>query len=65
MLWLGCKKWRIAITLIAKKSKNSLALKRLRILRSIHEKPKALRTRLGLKRRKLSGSQKLLSLFVR
>lgn len=46
-----------------KKSNKHKALKRLRTLRGIYDKPQSLRKAFGLKRRKLSGSQKLFRLF--
>lgn len=53
---------------MAKKSispRSADALKRLKQLRSVYETPQSLRRRLGLKRRKLSPSQKLFRLLTR
>ncbi|MEQ8557251.1 MAG: hypothetical protein RIB03_02950 [Henriciella sp.] len=47
------------------KSSRKKALKRLKTLRSIYEKPDAVRKHFGLKRRKLSGSQKFLRMLTR
>ena len=54
---------RCIIALKGKKSNKHKALKRLRTLRGIYDKPQSLRKAFGLKRRKLSGSQKLFRLF--
>lgn len=54
---------RCAIALKGKKSNSHKALRRLRTLRSIYEQPQSLRKKFGLKRRKLSSSQKLMRLL--
>jgi hypothetical protein len=45
--------------------KSFKAIGRLRTLRSVYETPQSLRRRFGLRRRKLSASQKLLRVFAR
>lgn len=53
----------VPITFRTKKTTRHKALKRLHTLRAIYGKPDALRQRFGLKRRKLSPSQKLVRLL--
>ena len=46
-------------------AKSAKALKRLSRMRSVYDTPQKLRSKLGLRRRKLSPSQKFLRLFSR
>ena len=54
---------RSVIAFTAGKLKQGAAIRRLRTLRSVYEKPQALRSRFGLKRKKLSPSQKFLRML--